>query len=151
MMKISPNLQLSLNALMTLWLTKAPERQSRGLSPVRMRTFTPAGGLLHTGSASTSLRTLFPPQPFPWRFCAKTEKKGNGTTICRKNFNNLVFGPGGRSCCLWGYLFLGDRRALLQERVHLGRRDGIRGWTVFSRTEDYIILFQEGQAIRRTL
>ena len=60
---------------------KAPKSR---LSPVEMNTPTHAGGSLHAGSASLTLRTIFPPQPFSWSFGENTETRGNGTATRRK-------------------------------------------------------------------
>ena len=133
-----------------------------------MHTPTLAGGLLHAGSASTPPRTILPPQALPWNLGENTEKRDHGTTTRRKNLKrlppscrrkvieiksrqNLVFDPGGCSGRLCGYLFLAAWCALLRGRMRLGRRDGIGGWSVVCRIEDCnFILFQEGQAVRRT-
>ena len=143
-----------------------------------MRTSTPLDGLLFAGSASITLRIIFLPQPLSWNF---GEKRGNSTTIRRKIFNQLApfcrqkgiekkqgklwclvlvdvqviymatyIWEGGARCFVGGFV-LGGRRTLLCVRVRFGRRDGIRGWSVFYRMEDCIILFQEGQAVHHSL
>ena len=82
------------------------------LSPVEMRKPTPAGGLLHAGSASTSKTqgTNFPLQLLPWSFRETSEEKNIGTTrqtfakynrswhpkmIETKSRQNMVVDPGG--------------------------------------------------------
>ena len=51
------------------------------LPPVEMRMLiSTASGLLLTGTASTTLRTVFHPQPPSWSLWKHTKKKGNSTT-----------------------------------------------------------------------
>ena len=69
---------------------KGAEAPKTRLSPMKMRMLTPAGSLLHAGSASTTLERIFPLEPFPWSFGKKIEKRDNYTTTCRKNFNELT-------------------------------------------------------------
>ena len=47
-----------------------------------------AGGLQLTGTASTSLRNIFHPQPLPWSRCEETKKRHNNTTTGRPNFDH---------------------------------------------------------------
>ena len=56
------------------------------LSPVEMRMLTPAGGLLHAGSASATLESIFPSQPLAWSFGEHTENM----TTHRKKLNQLA-------------------------------------------------------------
>ena len=49
------------------------------VSTVEMRTSKPTAGLLFASSASTMLRAVFPPPPFSWSFCEKTEKRNSGS------------------------------------------------------------------------
>ena len=87
------------------------------LSPVEMRKSTPAGGLLHAGSASTNKAqgTNFPPQFLPWSFRETNEEKNTGTTrqafakynrswppkvTETKSRQNMFFDPSGLSGCL---------------------------------------------------
>ena len=82
------------------------------LSAVEMRKSTPAGGLLHAGSASTNKAqgAKFPTQLLPWGFREANEEKTIGTTgqifakynrswhpkvIEMKSRQNLIFDPGG--------------------------------------------------------
>ena len=82
------------------------------LSSVNMRKPTPAGGLLHAGSASTNKAqgTNFPPHLLPWNFLETSEEDNIGTTrqtfakynrswhpkvIETKSRQNLVFDPSG--------------------------------------------------------
>ena len=64
---------------------KAPKPR---LSRVKMRKSAPAGGLLHTGPASTykTLGTNFPPQPLLWSF-GKTIGKRDVRTTARQTFD----------------------------------------------------------------
>ena len=102
------------------------------LLPVEMRKSTPAGGLLHAGSASTSKTqgTNVSLQLFPWSFRETSEEKNISTTtrqtfakydrswhpkvIETKSRQNMVFDPGGLSGCLCGCPFWeGDARCIL--------------------------------------
>ena len=52
---------------------KSAEAPKSCLSPVEMCTPTAAGGLLPAGTASTVMRTIFPPPPLIWNFCPTEE------------------------------------------------------------------------------
>ena len=45
-----------------------------------------AGGLLLVGTASTTLRTIFPPPPLPWSFCGTIEERNFRTTTAIQQF-----------------------------------------------------------------
>ena len=62
------------------------------LSPVEVRILTSAAGdSLPAGSALTTLRTIFSPQPLPWSFCENTQKRNNSGMITRrKNSSQLA-------------------------------------------------------------
>ena len=121
-------------------INEGAEAPKPHLPPVKVRMVSsPADGLLHAGTVSTSLRTTFHPQLLSWSLCGKTKKTGNCSTTNRwTNFNqlapscwrkamktkvrqNLVLDPGGYAGRLRGYPFLGGRRALLLGGICLGR------------------------------
>ena len=99
------------------------------ISSGEMRTSTPAGSLLLTGTASTTTGAIFLLPPFSWSLDGKT-KKLNTTTVIQtyatyssfrlrnvvetKLRQTLVFDPGGYLGRLRGCPFLGGRRALLR-------------------------------------
>ena len=93
-------------------INQAHEVPKPCLSPVELRKSTPAGGLLHAGSASTNKAqgTNFPPQLLPWSFRETNEENNTGTTrqtlakynrswhpkvIETKSRQNLVLDPDG--------------------------------------------------------
>ena len=113
-------------------VNKGAEASKPHFPPVEVRMLSSAAGrLLHVGTASTTLRTIFPLLPPSWSLC-KTEKIGkySSATNCRLNFNQLappslrnvketklmqtlVFDPGPSLSSVRGCPFLGGRRALL--------------------------------------
>ena len=103
------------------------------LSPVEMRTLTAAGGLLPAGTASTSMRTIFPRSPFSRSIGKETNKTNSQTNkqlpspcwrrvIETKSRKTLVFDPGGSTGRLRACPFLGWWRTLLCGRFWFERR-----------------------------
>ena len=119
------------------------------LPPVKVSMPSAACGSMLAGTASTTLRAIFHPQPLSWNLCEKAKKTGNKSTTnrrtnsnqlapsCRKNVietklrKTLVFDSGGCSGRLGGCPFPGGRCSLLREGVDLGRYDGIRSFERF--------------------
>ena len=62
-----------------------------------------------------------------------------------------MFDSGGCSGRLLGCPFLGRRRALLGERVRLGRCDDIRGWSLFVERGTASSSSKEGKQVRRAV
>ena len=88
------------------------------------------GGLLLAGTASTTMRTIFPPPPLSWGLGKKTKKRDSSTPTDQTNIDHraspfhrkmtkiklsqtLVFNPGGYSSRLHDCPFMVGRRALL--------------------------------------
>ena len=123
------NLRLYL-AGMTPWSTKVLKHQRR-VSLVEMRTLTAAGGLMPTGTASITMRTIFVRQFFSWSLDEKTEKSTSRTnfhqlTPCcwrevtqNKFRQTLAFDSGGCTGRLRGCRVLGGWHALRRGWVRL--------------------------------